>query len=393
MLLKCAAMSLRGWLRGDDLIEHREHVRTAAITHDTFVSAGGLGELALRLPSVYRCTEIVSHDISAMNLGVVSTLTGDIFDDVPRVLRRPDPATTRSEFMRTAVTDLLTFGNAYWLTTARGEDGLATSLRRIPANLVTPQWNHALGNAAAQIAGSRTYRINGMFIDPAEIQHMRLLDFPGQPGGLGVFDALALTIDGGLAAESMVRSTFVSGVFPSGVVEHPATLSQAGATRLKSPVVESHGGSREPVVMTGGATFKSVATSMRDQSWIEARTLSASEICRGFGVPSSMMSLPLIGGSSGLNYSNDQSQRVSLLHTGLAPIMTRVETALTLATLPSTRAAYFDATRFLAGVPAGDAAPEQIAGQPVDPRNDRVRTAPRAVTDPGDQAPELELIV
>ena len=392
MLLKFPPMSFKGWLRGDDLIEHREHVRTAAVTEDNFVSAGGIGELALRIPTVYRCTELISHDVSAMPVKVWNTLRDEPVDDVPRVLRRPDPFTTRAEFMRATIVDLLTFGDAIWETAARGDDGFATALRRIPTQLVNINWDHRRGNTTAQIVGARSYRVAGRVVDPREIHHIRLLDFPGHPDGLGVFEALTLTIDGALAAESMVRSTFQDGVFPSGVVEHPANLSKTGAERLKGQFVEAHGGNREPVVMTGGATFNSVSTSMRDQEWIGARQLSAVDIARGFGVPASMMSIPLLGGSSGLNYSNDQSQRVSLLHTGLAPIMTRLETALSLAVLPSTKAAYFDATRFLAGLPAGGAEPEVIPAQPTDPRNTRVDVAPQDVTDPQrETAPDVSV--
>ena len=377
-------VGIRQWFNGSALIEHREHTRTAAITDQSF--GASMGETALRIPTVYRCTEIISHDISAMPVKVWNTLHDHPEPDVPRVLRRPDPRITRAEFLRATVVDLLTLGDAFWRTAARGDDGFATALQRIPANIVSTNWDHRLGSTTSQIVGARSYSVNGTIIDPREIHHMRLLDFPGEPDGLGVFEALVLTIDGAIAAESMVRSTFRDGVYPSGVIEHPANLSKTGAAQLKTQFVTTNAGSREPVVMTGGAQFKPVATSMRDQSWIEARQLSAVDIARGFGVPASMLSIPLLGGSSGLNYSNDQSQRISLLHTGLSPIMTRLEGALTMACLPSTRAAYFDATRFAAGLPAQGDAPTTLFGQnivadaadtiaPTDPRTTRVDVA------------------
>lgn len=377
---------LTDWLTGADL-EVRAEARSVAVT-DSLSLGGPFGyHDAIENPTTYRCVDLLSTDVASLPVREFNRSTQEITaaEDTPRVLRRPDPSIPARRFLVDTIVDMLADGFGLWEKTAVDDFGRAIALRRIPANLVAVSWDQALGQTRAQLTGARTYTLNGgTRIDPTTVVHIPMLMFPGEPTGVGPVQAAWKILAGAAAADSMVRSTFTDGVFPSGVVEVPTGMSQAHAEQLGDRFENRNRGSRRPVVMTGGAAYKNLTTTMRDQQWTETRQLNAAELARFFGVPGGMLGIPVQGGSGSIQYSNDVSQRTSLLHLGMAPIMWRLEVGLSEAALPSTREAFFDARRFLSDLPLD--ADDSTFGQPGGNERDR----PTRRDDPADGRSQFE---
>jgi HK97 family phage portal protein len=90
-----------------------------------------------------------------------------------------------------------------------------------------------------------------------------------------------------LAAEDHAARTFSQGARPSGVLEHPKTLSEPARKRLRADFEEMRGqaGALRTMLLEEGLSFKPITMSNRDVQFIEARQFSVMEIGRIFGVP------------------------------------------------------------------------------------------------------------
>jgi phage portal protein BeeE len=146
-------------------------------------------------------------------------------------------------------------------------------------------------------------------------------------------------------ADGLVRSNFDEASYPSGVLETPGNLSEDRARDLSDKFVERMRGSRRPAVLSGGVTYQALTHNARDQQWIEARQWGAAEIARLFGLPPAALHIPVVGGSQ-VTYNNAVSVRTDILHLGLTPIISRLESAWS-SLLPSTQQAHIDTTNYL----------------------------------------------
>ena len=357
-------MGLRAWLAGQDLEERSgppwhpagQWPRLDVETSDPLLGAVSFDQLALQVPTAYRCIDLITSQLAQFPM--VAHRDGEPLEEQPRVLRRPDPRGHYRVFVMRTVRDLLFRGAACWRVAARDDQGRALVLEHVDASLVTVQWNPRRGHSDAVLNQDRVVYIAGT---PAPAQsdlvYIPMIELPGQARGYGPVEAAHALTTGQVTADNLVRSNFTDGVYPSGSIEVERTLSPSAAEALRSQFVDRNRGKREPVVMSGGATFQPFSQTLRDQQWIEARSWGASEIARLYGVPHAMLSLPTQGGGS-LNYSNAVSVRRDWAIQGLSPIAARLEVAFQVC-LPSTQEAVMDFTDWLEEV-----APNVTPNQP-----------------------------
>jgi HK97 family phage portal protein len=96
-------------------------------------------------------------------------------------------------------------------------------------------------------------------------------------------DSIGLAI----AGEDHASRTFSSGARPSGVLQHPKSLSDPARKRLKAEFDEYRGqaGALKTLLLEEGTEFKPVTMNNHDVQFIESRKFQVEEIARLFQVP------------------------------------------------------------------------------------------------------------
>jgi len=120
-----------------------------------------------------------------------------------------------------------------------------------------------------------------------DIFHIRNLGFDGLVGHSTVKvarESLGLTV----AQERFAAKLFGSGARPSGVLQHPGTLSDDAARRLKNDFERSHAGidnAHRIAVLEEGMVWNQTTIPPEDAQFLESRQFQIQEVARWFNLP------------------------------------------------------------------------------------------------------------
>ncbi|MFZ5762843.1 MAG: phage portal protein [Thermodesulfobacteriota bacterium] len=123
------------------------------------------------------------------------------------------------------------------------------------------------------------------------IMHLRGLVSNGFMG-LNPIEAQRETLGTALAMDRMAGKTYANAARPGGVLEHPQTLSDSAAKRLRESFDERYASAENAgrtMVLEEGMTWKSVSMSLVDAQFLENRKYGRSEIAGLFRVPAHMV--------------------------------------------------------------------------------------------------------
>lgn len=285
------------------------------------------------VPTAFRCVDLIAS--AASQLPIHAYRGTARLDPVPAVLRRPDPSLRRQSWVYRAVVDMLA-GNAFALRQLV-EGGRASVLRLLPAGEVSVSWDERRLNPV--------YRWRGQVIPAPELVHVPWYERAGQLLGLGPLSAARVLIEGQTTADEMATDLYRDGALPAGVLSHPLALDQETADDYLARFEDRHNnGRRRPALLTGGVSYQALAPSARDLQFIEARQWGAGDIARAFGVPFSMLGLPIPGAN--LTYQNRHDVKLDFLAYAVTPALARLEAVLT-DELPAGQVARFDTSEFM----------------------------------------------
>ena len=195
-------------------------------------------------------------------------------------------------------------------------------------------------------------------LGPGDVFHVRGVAPPGSPIGLGVIEAHRKGWQTMAALQNYAADAFLNSGMPSGVitVDRP-DLGKEQADDLKRRWQLAFAGRREPAVVPRTITFQPLSFSPEDMAYVEAKKLSATEVCWIFGVHPMMIGAP--AGTS-LTYGNVESVHAGFATDSLMGWTSRIEQALT-KWQPRTVVARYNFDGFLRGTTAERMASHQIA--------------------------------
>jgi phage portal protein BeeE len=301
-----------------------------------WIAEGVTRELALSIPSVFACRNLI--------VGTVVQLPLFRFRGADRLepgylLTKPDPSTTLPATIGGTVDDLLFRGRAYWRILERDSENFATRARWTPVDDVTPQ-TRSTGGAYEVLTGYRIAGVDGV-LPPEDVIRF-------DSGLPGVLDVGGRTLAAAIELEQAARR-FAAVELPAGVITNEgAELNQdeleAAATRFASQRRELG------VAALQGWKYERADISPGDLQLIEARANVATDVCRLFGVPVSMIGASPSGNAAALLYSNLSQQLAILVATSVAPHLFTIEAALTDA-VPRGQSIAFDVQTFLRSDP------------------------------------------
>lgn len=244
---------------------------------------------AMRVSTVYACVKLISESLALLPFQMYKNLgegkgkqrdTGHwanrLFADAPNEWQTP------YDWFCLSMACLLLRGNAYSFKN-RNRAGEVVELLPIHPNRVKVEQDEyfRLWFTVTDTHGSqRRYSAEDIF-------HLRGFSLDGVTG-LSTIDYARNAIGLGIAVEEHASGFWKNGTLASGVITHPAALSDEAQERIKGSWREKAGGlgnSHETMVLEEGMKFEAISMSNRDSQFIEERKFQRSDICAFFRVP------------------------------------------------------------------------------------------------------------
>lgn len=288
-------------------------------------------ESAIRTSTVYSCVRLLGDTISSLPMGAyvrrgrnrLSYQT--VYGYTPEWVNKPNPESTRLEFIEQVITSLHLHGNAFILT-VRDDNDEVTELYVLNPNEVRIE-RLAPGEPLV-------YRVKDEFntyekvLTSKELLHIPLFRMPGSYYGLSPIGACRMSVGIAQASDTYAASYFGNASNPGGVIEVAGELNAEQARDIATNWQESHSGpymSGKVGILSGGAAFKPLSLNASDAQLIEVRRFNVEDIARIFRVPLSLLGHPTQGAMS---YASVEAQNLSFVQHSLRPLLERLEQAL-----------------------------------------------------------------
>lgn len=269
-------------------------------------------ETALSLTAFHRCVQLIADQVASLPLHAQKD--GERLEKSPSLVQKPNPFESRQETIFAIVASLLMHGNAICILGGFDRLQYPTVLYPVDPTQV----------AFRMVDGELFYKINGVLYSRSDVLHIKGFTLPGHPLGMGVIQTQTNALSHGLALHDYAARHFSESAVPPGIITFSDEVTAEEAKQFKREWVSVHGGgSREPAVLTAGATFKEYNLTPEVSQFIESRKFSAAEICNMFGVPQSFLGVP----GDTRTYSNVEQESLNFLKWCLSPWLVRIENA------------------------------------------------------------------
>jgi HK97 family phage portal protein len=327
---------LTAWLRGEDVVgdetralEPDRNLREgyqlplrAAYTGTTVTPTQAMG-----IGDVYAAIRLLSDSASSLPLHTYRkredgsrerVTSGKLVD----LLDRPAPGTTQADLVGTVMAHMVVFGAAFLGKYRRG--GEIVELSPLHPEMIRPEleggrllFRYSPGTGPQQMLTER---------DVTWIKAMSLDGMSGTSPVVNASRVLALSDELVRHALSYFQVSDAGGVpRPAGVLKVNPGMGETGRQReLEGLRAESraHG----ILVASGEIDFIDIAGDLDSAQFVEQRRLVATEIARCFRIPPNMIGAPT---SDSLTYSTVEQQSLDFVRFSLAPLLRRIELALT----------------------------------------------------------------
>jgi len=275
-------------------------------------------DTALRQPAVFACVRVISEDVASLPIKIYSRVSEMVREPinthpVAKLFHTaPNPEMTPFTFKETMTAHVLLYGNAY-AEIERDNSGTPIGL-----------WILLPENMAVDISDGKVWYVyNGQTRIPSEnILHIKGLGHDGIKGYSPIGYARE-TIGMSQAMEKSGGTFFANSSRPSGVLSHPAKLSEDAAKRLRQGwdgMYSGNGNSGKTAILEESMSWQSLSIPHSDAQWLEARQYALQDICRIYRMPPHM-----IQDLSRATYSNVESQQISYMQGTLMPWLRRWE--------------------------------------------------------------------
>lgn len=274
-------------------------------------------EKALGIDAVFACVNLYARTLASMPL-LLYEKTPDgkrraVNHPLYRLLHNePNPNMTSHNFRKIMEASLKLWGNAYAWIEFDNSWRVKYLWPLLPSN-VFPQRSLQTGelfyDAVLYNGESRRFRAY-------EMVHIPGLGFDGISGRSPVRQ-FAETMGFNLDIKSYGRKFFKNGARPSGVLQHPGSLSEEAQKRLENKFDKRYSGienTGKTILLEEGMTYHQIGVPPEEAQFIESRKYSVEEIARIYGVPPHM-----IGDLEHATFSNIESQDINFAKHSIVP--------------------------------------------------------------------------
>lgn len=260
---------------------------------------------ALGVPAIFRSVTLLAN--VAGSLPIQAFRDSVLMDAPPALIRRPDPATSRREFVRQTVWALATRGEAFWAITARDPDDKAAALMIVPGKEVRVEWNDR--------HTERVYYWRDVRQNPGRIRHLTFALAEDSLRGVGPLQLCGAAISAAIEANEWAASFFAEGGVPSVNLHSAVELDETEATALRDKWLQNR--SNTAKVTSGPLELREVQVNPEDGQLTQARMASIGDASTMFGIPAHLLAYSQPGAS--LTYQNLGDVAVELVRFSLGP--------------------------------------------------------------------------
>ena len=271
--------------------------------------------LALQVPSVSRCRNLIAGVISSIELGLYKKSTGKKLES-PVWLEQPDIRQPLSVTLAYTVDALLFYGVAYWrVTSLYADDGRPSGFEFIPNTRVTVTTNQ-YGDEVEY------YSVNGVRVPMGGIGSLVTFQslLPGvlQTGGRTIQAALDIQKAAAVAAATPMATTILKNTgadLPEAQIQ--GLLASWKAARQN----------RSTAYLTSTLEAQNIGFSPKDMTYNESSQYLATEIARLMNVPAYYISADM---NNSMTYQNILDGRKEFVAYSLQPFISAIENRLSM---------------------------------------------------------------
>lgn len=243
-------------------------------------------DTALSYPPAWRAINILAGDVGKLPLNVFKRVEDDgreLDKDHPAFhLLRREPNTEMGAFTwkQMAMGHRLIHGNHYSHVKRRG-DGVPMEVVPLRPDVTYPIRINGVLRYVTEIDG-----VQYMLL-PDNVLHFKGFGFDGLIG-YNVLEYAKNALGLGLAAQEYGSKFFSNGARPSVIIEHPASLSEMAAKKLRESWDKMHAGLdnvHRTAVLEEGMKVNPLSFNARDSQLNELRQFQVRDIANIFGVP------------------------------------------------------------------------------------------------------------
>ena len=271
--------------------------------------------LALQVPSVSRCRNLIAGVISSIDLELYNKKSGEELES-PVWLEQPDIRQPRSVTIAYTVDALLFYGVAYWrVTSLYADDGRPSGFEWIANTRVTVTTN----DDGTEV---KSYSIAGNVCPASGIGS--LVTF--QSLLPGVLDTGARTINAALDLEK-AASVAAATPMPTGFIKNSgADLPEQQITGLLAAWKAARN-NRSTAYLTSTLDYQTTGFSPKDMLYVEGIQNSATQIARLMNVPAYYISADM---NNSMTYQNILDGRKEFVAYSLQPFISAIENRLSM---------------------------------------------------------------
>lgn len=248
---------------------------------------------------VYACASRIADAVAQTDFDIVD-LKDEIVPNssIGNLLERPNPFTSKYEFLQMTDLYLSLTGSCYWYVAKEDRLGIPKELW-----IVNPQYMQIVPDRNNFIKGY-VYRCGSELIplDVDDVIYFQLAKNPINPYlSVSPLHALGNVADTERQAVKYNRNFFYNSAIPQGILKSDKTLSDTAFERLKRQWNSKHQGvknSHKTAILEGGISYQQISVNNKDSDFINMRAGNRDEILSVFGCSKGIMGL-----GSGLSYA------------------------------------------------------------------------------------------
>jgi HK97 family phage portal protein len=271
--------------------------------------------IALQVPSVARCRNLIAGVISSIDLKLYNKKTGKELES-PLWLEQPDIRQPRSVTIAYTVDSLLFYGVAYWrVTSLYADDGRPSGFEWVANTRVSVKTNQ-------DGTSIESYSVNGVLTPMSGIGS--LVTF--QSLLPGVLETGARTIQSAIDVQKAAAVAAATPMATGFIKNSGADLPEAQVSGILAAWKAARA-SRSTAYLTSTLDYQSVGFSPKDMLYTEASQYLATEIARLMNVPAYYISADM---NNSMTYQNILDGRKEFVAYSLQPFISAIENRLSM---------------------------------------------------------------
>lgn len=277
-------------------------------------------------PVGFRAVRLIAEAAAALPLVCQDSERRYEVHPVLDLMKRPNAAQGRAEFLEAVYSYLLLAGNAY-VEAVPGLSALPGELHVLRSDRMSlvpgaDGWPVAYDYTVS----GRTHRYE-MGAGPSPVCHLRSFHPQDDHYGFSPLQAAAAAVDVHSSASAWSKALLDNAARPSGAIVYrgadgQSALSSDQYDRLVSEMEAHHQGARNagrPMLLEGGLDWKPMGFSPSDMEFHETKEAAAREIAIAFGIPPMLVGIP-----GDATYANYQEANRAFYRLTVLPLATKV---------------------------------------------------------------------